>query len=157
MSIDAHQIFNEYIKASGLKGTTQREIILDAFLSTNDHVSVDDLHMILKKLSRKVGYATIYRTMKLIADSGLAREVLFNDGISRFEHTIDSEHHHHLICQKCKKIVEFSSEALDAEEKAIARKHEFETHSHHFKIFGICKDCRKMAERKQNQKKRVNK
>jgi Fur family ferric uptake transcriptional regulator len=143
MSIDAHQIFNKYIKSSGLKETAQREIILKAFLSTNEHVSVDDLNLILKKLSKNVGYATIYRTMKIIADSGLAREVSFNDGISRFEHTIDSKHHHHLICQKCKKIVEFSSEALDIEEKAIARKYGFETHSHHFKIFGICKNCQK--------------
>ncbi|MFH1699630.1 MAG: transcriptional repressor [Candidatus Zixiibacteriota bacterium] len=155
MSVDAHKVFNKYIKSSGLKETAQREIILDAFLSTNKHVSVDDLNLILNKLSLKVGYATIYRTMKIIAGSGLAREVSFNDGITRFEHTINSKHHHHLICQNCNKIVEFSSEILDAEERAIAGKYKFETHSHHYKIFGICRDCQKKAELKQNKNKRV--
>lgn len=155
MRVDAHKIFNEYIKSSGLKETAQRGIILDTFLSTDDHVSVEDLHLILKKYRHKVGYATIYRTMKLIADSGLAREVSFNDGISRFEHTFDSEHHHHLICQECQQIVEFSSKALNAEEKAIAKKHGFKTYSHHFEIFGICKSCQKKADGKQKRKKQV--
>ena len=142
MNRDAKRIFDEFIKATGLKETEQRSLILDAFLNTDEHVSVDDLHHLLDRSGKKVGYATIHRTMKLISESGLAREVMFNDGISRFEHTLDSSPHHHLFCTVCGKIIEFSSKTLDAEEERIAAKHGFTVKSHNFKIFGTCRQCR---------------
>ncbi len=143
METEAQQIFNDFIKTAGLKGTEQRALILDIFLRTNEHVSVDDLHNLITRKNKKVGYATVHRTMKLIAECGLAREVMFNDGIARFEHMLDnSEHHHHLICNRCNQIIEFSSKAMEAEEARISRKYGFHIESHHFKIFGICQKCR---------------
>ncbi|MCK5127342.1 MAG: transcriptional repressor [candidate division Zixibacteria bacterium] len=147
MNIDAHQRFSDFIKSAGLKGTEQRAVILDAFLGTDAHVSVDDLHHIISNADKKVGYATVHRTMKLIAECGLAREVMFNDGISRFENTLDSSHHHHLICNDCGQIIEFSSKVMEIEEKRLAKKYDFEIESHHFKIFGICKSCRDQKKR----------
>jgi Fur family ferric uptake transcriptional regulator len=142
MQTGEQEIFGDYIKAEGLKSTAQRTAILQAFLSTDRHVSVEDVYLIVNRSKRKVGFATVYRTMKLIADCGLAREVRFDDGISRFEHTVGRRHHHHLVCKKCRKVIEFSSTEMDAIEQAIAKTHGFEPESHRFEIFGVCKDCR---------------
>lgn len=143
METDAHQIFSDFIRDAGLKGTEQRALILKTFLGTDEHVSVDDLFGMVKRENKKIGYATVHRTMKLIAESGLAREVMFNDGIARFEHTLDTAHHHHFVCNSCGKVIEFSSKAMEAEEKRIAKSFGFEVQSHHFKIFGLCRVCRR--------------
>ncbi|MEZ5359290.1 MAG: transcriptional repressor [Candidatus Zixiibacteriota bacterium] len=143
MVTDAHQIFNDFIKGAGLRGTEQRALILDTFLNTDEHVSVDDLFGMVKLENKKIGYATVHRTMKLITESGLAREVVFNDGIARFEHTLDTGHHHHFVCKSCDAVIEFNSDAVDAEEKRLAKAYGFEVQSHHFKIYGICKECRR--------------
>ncbi len=142
------QIFGAYIKAEGLKVTAQRTHILDAFLGTDKHVSVEDVYVLANRGKRRVGFATVWRTMKLIADCGLAREVAFDDGVSRFEHTHGKSHHHHLICTRCKRVIEFTSEELDAVERSIAEDYEFELHSHRFEIFGLCKTCRRKKARR---------
>lgn len=142
------QIFGEYIKAEGLKVTAQRNHILNAFLATDKHVSVEDIYILANRGKRRVGLATVWRTMKLIADCGLAREVAFDDGVSRFEHTHGKSHHHHLICTRCKKVIEFTSKEMDEVERSIAEDYEFELESHRFEIFGLCKDCRRKKARK---------
>ena len=143
MASRAQKIFEDYIRSSGLKETAQRNYVLDAFLATDKHVSVEDLHRILAGCNKKVGFATVYRTMKLMADCGLACEVVFDDGVSRFEHTLDRRPHHHLVCTCCRKIIEFESKEMDEGEKAILEKYGFEAHSHRYEIFGLCNDCRK--------------
>lgn len=137
------QIFDDYIKAAGLKTTAQRNHILDAFLSTDRHVSIEDVYVLANRGKRRVGFATVWRTMRLIADCGLAREVAFDDGVSRFEHTHGKSHHHHMICTECKAVIEFTSRRMDAVERSIAREYEFEPQSHRFEIFGLCKNCRR--------------
>jgi len=117
-------------------------LILSAFLKTERHVSVEDLYRILKKSKKRIGYATVYRTMKLIADCGLARGVEFDDGILRFEHDYKHEHHHHLVCTRCKKVIEFTSKKMDRELEVVLKKYNFKMESHSFKIFGICNKCR---------------
>lgn len=143
MTIEPRQQFDEYIRSMGLKETSQRNLILKTFLSTDEHVSVDDIYRLLRRRKNSVGYATVSRTMKLISGCGLAREISFNDGIQRFEHIHGRTHHHHLICTACKKVIEFESKALNEGEKAIIKKYGFKHQFHHFKIFGICSDCRR--------------
>ena len=147
MAIAEIQVFDDYIQSSGLKETAQRKIVLDAFLKTEKHVSVHDLYLIISKRKRKVGYATVHRTMKLIADCGLAREVMFNDGVSRFEHLYKHKHHHHLVCMRCKKVIEFVSKLIDREEKTILKRYGFQLQSHRYELFGLCRECRKKADR----------
>jgi len=141
--MEQRKVFDEYIRSTGLKGTTQRALVLDAFLATDEHVSVDDIYRLLRRKDCKVGYATIYRTMKLISESGLAREVMLGDGISRFEHTFGRKHHHHLVCTRCRKIIEFTSETMDRGEREIIEKYGFVQHSHRFEIFGLCDECQR--------------
>ena len=142
MQTQARQIFEDYIRSSGLRETAQRQNILDAFLDSKKHVSVEDLHRILAGRKCRVGYVTVYRTMKLIANCGLAREVMFDDGISRFEPALDRQHHHHLFCTDCKSVIEFSSGTLEEVEREILREYDFEAHSHNYEIFGLCSKCR---------------
>lgn len=147
MIVEERQIFDEYIRTTGLKTTSQRRLILDTFLGTEKHVSVEDLYRMINRHRRRVGYATVHRTMKLIAECGLAREVVFNDGISRFEHNIEGHHHHHLVCTECQKVIEFASRELDAAEEAVLRKYGFTPQLHSYKIFGICRECRRAGRR----------
>jgi Fur family ferric uptake transcriptional regulator len=143
------QVFMDHLKATGLKGTTQRKTVLDAFLATEKHVSVDDLYRAVNRGRRRVGYATVHRTMKLIAQSGLACEVQFDDGVARYEHAWGREHshHHHLVCTRCRNVIEFESAVIDREERFILRKHGFEPHSHRYEVFGLCARCRRRASR----------
>ncbi len=141
---EQRRLFGEYIRAMGLKTTTQRDLILNAFLTTNKHLSIDEIYrMVNKNSSHTVGYATVHRTMKLITDCGLAREVKFDDGISRFEPLYGRQHHHHLVCTECRQVIEFESPEMDRREKEIVEKYGFEHHFHRFEIFGLCPKCRK--------------
>lgn len=144
------EIFNKFIRSEGLRETTQRTEILNTFLNTEEHVSVDDLYGALKKRKRRIGYATVHRTMKLIAECGLARVVKFDDGVARFEHRYNHEHHHHLVCTRCKKIIEFASKRMEEGEKNVLKRHDFTMESHRYEIFGICGDCRSQADEKEH-------
>lgn len=148
MLTEEQQIFVDYIRSEGLRDTAPRTIVLDVFLSAGDHVSAEDIYRLVNRRKRKVGFTTVYRTMKLISDCGLAREVMFDDGVSRFEHTFGRKHHHHLICTQCKKVIEFSSRVTDKAEKALLKKHSFELQYHKYEIFGLCKECREQAGKK---------
>ncbi len=167
MESEAKQIFDDYIRERGLKGTAQRDLILSAFLSTEDHLTAEDIHRLVNDSvshndfssdkKHGVGFATVYRTMKLITDSGLAREVIFGDGVSRFEHKYGHPHHHHLICNGCGEITEFSSQKMNEVEKHILKKYSFKAESHHFKIFGLCKNCEESRNQEKQKKSKKNK
>ena len=137
MVSEEQEIFETYIRSQGLRDTFQRGQVLETFLNTEDHVSAEDLYRRINRRKRKVGFAT----MKLIADCGLAREVIFDDGVARFEHSYRHKHHHHLICTRCRNVIEFSSEIMEQGEKAVVEEHGFRMESHHFKIYGLCNEC----------------
>src|SRR5947209_12959294 len=83
---EAQEILHRHLKRVGLKHTEQRDTILQTFLETRDHMSTDALHRLVKKKDPKIGITTVYRTLKLLAETGLASEVAFHDGITRYEH-----------------------------------------------------------------------
>lgn len=141
LSSKEKEIFETFIKSHGLRNTAQRNRVLEVFLNTEDHVSVEELHRIVNRGRQKVGFATVYRTMKLITECGLGREVVFDDGIARFEHSYRHDHHHHLVCTRCRKVIEFTSEAMEKAEEMILEEFGFKMESHHYKIYGICREC----------------
>ena len=83
---EAQEIFHRHLKKVGLKHTEQRDTILLTFLETREHLSTDELYQLVRKRDPKIGFTTVYRTLKLLAECGLASEVAFHDGIARFEH-----------------------------------------------------------------------
>jgi Fur family transcriptional regulator, ferric uptake regulator len=137
------EILNEYIRKNNLKSSSQRGIILEAFLSGNRHITADELHDIIKNENPNIGIATIYRTMKLLCACGLSREFILEDGKTRFEAVYDNEHHDHLICTKCGKFVEIVSPDIEKFQEKIARENGFLLKSHRLNLYGICKTCRK--------------
>jgi Fur family transcriptional regulator, ferric uptake regulator len=140
---EAEEILHRHIKRVGLKHTAQRDTILRTFLETREHLSTEELHRLVKKKDPKIGFTTVYRTLKLLTECGLASEVAFHDGIARFEHQYNRRSHHHMVCTECGSSVEFFSPEVDRLEQEIGRKHHYLTTRHTFQIYGLCEDCRK--------------
>ena len=93
-----------YISEQGLKNSKQREIVAEAFFESGDHMRVEELLSVARTIDPKISQATVYRTMKLLVDCGLAEARHFNDGQARYEPADGKgEHHDHLICVQCGK------------------------------------------------------
>lgn len=148
---EEQEVFLEHIQKKGLKRTAQRDLILDVFLRTEEHLSSEDLYQLVHKEDATVGQTTVYRTLKLLAEAGLAREVRFGDGLTHYEHNYKHQHHDHMICSNCGKIIEFFSAELEAIQDAMAAKHKFEVQQHLLRIIGICADCRRAQRESEKQ------
>jgi Fur family transcriptional regulator, ferric uptake regulator len=133
------QLFEEH----GVKHTAQREAIVREFLATKEHVSIDELLRRVRVAHPGVGYATVYRTLRLLKEMGLADERHFGDGKALYE-PISDHHHDHLICTRCMKIVEFENEDIEALQDGVAKKHGFVISGHKMEIYGLCLDCQKL-------------
>ncbi|MBI4974734.1 MAG: transcriptional repressor [Candidatus Omnitrophica bacterium] len=134
-------VLDEFIRSKGLRHTHQREEILNIFLSTEKHVSIDELFKLVKRHDKRIGYTTVYRTMKLLSESGLCGEIDFGDGILRFEHKYGHEHHDHLICTKCGAFIEVMKPKIEELQERLSREHGFTPMRHRLQIFGLCKRC----------------
>jgi Fur family transcriptional regulator, ferric uptake regulator len=136
------KIFRDYITHKGLKSTRQRDVILDAFLSSDRHMSIEELYLKLRAKHPRIGYATVYRTLKLFAESGIAREIQFGDGQTRYEHINEGEHHDHLVCTHCGTIIEFENETIEKIQSEVADSYGFLIETHKLELYGICTKCR---------------
>ena len=126
-----------YVQDRRLNVTAQREAIVEQFLRTREHVSIDELLLKVRKRQPKVGYATVYRTLKLLVESGLAIERQFGDGQARFE--VAGEHHDHLICAKCGLILEFEDDEIERlQEKIAQRLGGFAVIRHRHELYALC-------------------
>ena len=96
-----------------------------------------------------VGQTTVYRTLRLLTEAGLAREVRFGDGRAHYEHNYKHPHHDHMICSQCGKIIEFYSPELEAIQDAMAARYKFQLTEHLLRMIGICAECRR-EQRDQN-------
>ena len=141
----AESIFHQHLKRVGLKHTEQRDVILRTFLETHEHLSTDELYRLVRRKAPRIGFTTVYRTLKLLADCGLASEVAFHDGVSRYEHQYNRRSHHHMVCTECGASVEFFSPELERLEQEIGKKHHYTPARHTFQIYGVCEPCRKKS------------
>jgi Fur family ferric uptake transcriptional regulator len=140
---EEQEVFLKHIQKRGLKRTAQRDLILDTFLRIEEHLSSEDLYRLVKTDDPSIGQTTVYRTLKLLTEAGLAREVRFGDGITHYEHNYKHQHHDHMICSKCGRIIEFFSAELEAIQDAMAAKHRFQVTEHLLRIIGVCAECRR--------------
>ena len=135
----------------GYKMTPQRREILQIFVEHSDyhHMSAEDVYKILRENNSEIGLATVYRALDLLSELGILVKVEFGDGCARYElNTADPSihHHHHLICLKCKKVIEFEEDLLDELEDDIAAKSGFQILNHEVKFFGYCSECRRKGD-----------
>lgn len=136
-------LFLEHIQAAGLRRTGQRDLILETFLSTEEHLTSDDLHRLVHKKDLNVGLTTVYRTLKVLTEAGLAREVRFGDNKTYYEHHYNHDHHDHMICTECGKVIEFFSAAIEDLQDQMAVSFGFKPTHHSLRMWGVCSDCQK--------------
>jgi Fur family ferric uptake transcriptional regulator len=136
------QVFIDYLQANKLKLTPHRELILETFLENEGHRSVEDIYHTVKAIDPRIGYTTVYRMMKLMIRCGLAREIELADGITRYEHLFNHEHHDHLICMECGNSIEFYNPEIEALQDAASAQLGFKVMDHKLQIYGVCRDCR---------------
>ena len=146
---DRTEAFKQALKERGFKETAQRDDIAKVFFSRGGHVSIDELHGDVKKINPRVGYATVHRTVRLLQELGFAAERHFDDGQARYERVDDEEQRHdHLICERCRRIVEFQSDEIDASQNAVAHHLGFVVSRRRMELYGICRECREGREAK---------
>ena len=135
------ELFIDYLARKRLKNTSQRMIILKAFLRQKSHLSTEDFYLQLRKKHPGIGYATVHRTLKLFAECGIASERNFGDGQMRFEVGLGVEHHDHLVCTRCGQILEFENQQIEQLQIDVARTHNFIIEDHRLELYGICSTC----------------
>ena len=138
------EVFSEHIQKAGLRRTSQREVIMEVFLSTEEHLTSEDLYWLVQKVDPSVGHTTVYRTLKLLTEAGLAREVRFGDNKTYYEHHFEHQHHDHMICTECGKVIEFFSAEIEALQDKMADNFDFKPTHHSLRMWGVCAECQKM-------------
>ena len=133
------RVLARYMAERGLKSTRQRSLVLSTFFHAGGHLNVEELLARIREVDPKVSAATVYRTMKLLTESGIAHARHFGDGQTRFE--IASDHHDHLICTSCGTIVEFEDDKIEALQLEVARRHGFTVTDHKMELYGRCGAC----------------
>ena len=136
-----HSALNRYLETKGFKQTRQREAILEIFLQVTGHITSEELYQRVRESHPHIGYTTVYRTMKLLCDAGLAHERHFDGGVTRYE--IPHEHHDHLVCVRCGKIVEFECAMIESAQEEIAERYGFQVLRHRHELYGHCAECKK--------------
>ncbi len=132
--------FHARLKERGLKSTAQRDDIARVFFELAHHIGAEELYAEVKKINPHVGYATIYRTLRLLKECELLVERHFDEGQARYE-AIGERHHDHFICERCGKIIEFENEAIERMQQVVARDLKVELTHHKMELYGLCADC----------------
>lgn len=143
--MERKKALQDYIVNKHLKSTKQREIIFNEFFDNDPgkHVTVEELYENIKKRHPKIGFATVYRTLKLFKESGIASERNFGDGKARYEPIrVEEEHHHHIICTKCGDVVEFANDKIEACLTQIAKLNGYDVLKHKLEVYGYCSACK---------------
>jgi Fur family ferric uptake transcriptional regulator len=139
--MDAIQKFREYIKEKGLRNTPERETIIDEIFAIHNHFDVDELFLRLRNKKKRISKASLYRTIPLLIDSGLIKEVYFENGHLHYEHIYGHKHHCHLRCVSCGRIIEFADDEIVSIQSKIGKKYDFAITTHRFELLGYCSQC----------------
>jgi len=140
---DVIDTFKAYLRDHNLPITNQRVAVAEAVLSSNRHLSAEDLASELRDKGASVGQATVYRTLDLLVTSGLVVERDFGEGYKRYEPARDEPHHEHLLCTVCGTVTEFRDERLDRMTTLVAEAHGYTRLRHRLVILGVCRDCQR--------------
>jgi len=133
--------FKAHLRAEGLPLTVQREQIARAAFSIEDHFSVEDLSRTLRKRQHRIGLATVYRTIGLMVTGRIVRRHDFGDGFKVYERVVGRNHHDHLICEGCGRLIEFEAPDIEQIQERVANRQRFRARSHRLEIYGLCREC----------------
>lgn len=132
---------NRYLASKGMKSTRQRDAVAEVFFSTSGHISAEDLYLMVTKKHPGIGLTTVYRTLKLLTEAGLAKERRFGEPQGVYEKNDTDKHHDHLICTSCGKIIEFKEPSIEKMQDDVAERYGFIVHDHKMELYGLCKTC----------------
>ncbi|HAP54450.1 MAG: transcriptional repressor [Spirochaetia bacterium] len=140
---EEQRLFEIYLRNKGLKMTSARETVLQAFLRSEGHLSAEDLLAAAKRIDPGLGQATVFRTLKLLADAGLAQDACKDEGPRRYEHVYKHSHHDHLVCVGCGRLIEFCHPQIEKAQNEIFKEFGFRATGHRLELRGLCADCAK--------------
>lgn len=142
---EERRVFDDFLRKKGLKVTRERTALFDEIFSTHRHFDAEDLVIRMRDRGTRVSRATIYRTLDLLYECGLVGRVRLNEEKYRYERLRTGEHHDHLVCSSCGRVIEFVDAAIEKRQEAVCREYDFAATSHSHQIRGICSACRKTA------------
>ncbi len=125
------------LRKAGFKLTLPRKMVLN-FLKTGGHFSTKEIY---DGLDKALGLTSVYRTLDLLIELGLAKSLFLADGSIRYEYIGDKKHHHHLVCTECGKICELDGCAITGLENKIAKNTAYRITHHTLELYGICPGC----------------
>lgn len=135
--------FKNFLKKRGYKVTSSRLNIIDILRNYERHFEIEDLVNYITINSKAASRATVYRTVKLLLEFGVIREVIKQSNKTIYEFEPFERHHDHLVCERCGSIIEFANEEIEDIQEKVCKDYEFHPTRHRLEIFGICKDCYK--------------
>ena len=141
------RIFRNILASRGLKFTPERDVILQEVFERHDHFEAEDLLASIKKKGKRTSRATIYRTLELLVRCGLLEVVDLGGNSHHYEHVMGHQHHDHLVCERCGRIIEFTHRQLERLKEKVCQEMDFDGRSHTLKIFGICDRCQENPKR----------
>ena len=144
MSAAKNQELKQVLREHELKATNQRVALLKLLDATNEHFDAEEIYLELLKNQKNVSRATVYRSLDALVEQDLVTKLDFGDGRMRFERSKgEDEHHDHLICEECGKVIEFFNPEMEAQQLSVCKEHDFMPSVHTMHIFGICSECKK--------------
>jgi Fur family ferric uptake transcriptional regulator len=144
--LTAKQKFKEFLAKKNLRITSQRQAIIDTVFGTDQHFTAEQLLEWSRHQDRSVSRATVYRTLPLLTESGLVREMDFGKNHKFFDpNYAEHPNHNHIICQDCEKIVEFESEKIAKLEDEISHRLGFAIKTQRLQITGTCEELKKLG------------
>ena len=142
MQQDILEILRQKTAQYGLRRSAQREKVVKVFLSAKRHITAEDLLALVRKKYAEIGFATVYRTIKLLCRYGIANEIKIGSNKAMYELAAGKEHHDHLICINCGAITEVFDKKIEALQDKLAQANDFKPLNHRMEIFGLCKKCK---------------
>jgi Fur family ferric uptake transcriptional regulator len=134
-------VVEDALRKSGFRWTNQRALIVQEALATHVHFTADELLDLCREKDPKVSRATVYRTLSVLEDAGFVEGLDTGDGGRRFEHVLGHDHHDHMVCLMCEKIIEFRDDELERRQELAAKRIGFSIARHSLHLYGTCKQC----------------
>jgi Fur family ferric uptake transcriptional regulator len=140
------------VQESGYKLTLQRRAVVDVIINNEGkHLTIEEIYDIVKESCPEIGLATVYRTILLLEQQNIVTKLNIGDNCNRYElvHIEEEHQHHHLICRKCKNVIEVDDDLLETLEANIEKKYKFRIQDHTLKFYGLCSECLKHENNKE--------
>ena len=143
---EALEKFRLFLRDRSLRMTEARETVVKIALEQRGHFDVDELVAEAERRGLEASRATVYRLLPLLMEAGIVQHAVVSGERRRYEAAFGQEHHDHLICRRCGKVVEFHFEAFEMLQREIAAKYDFELTGHFHELIGICGACRSQSQ-----------